>query len=537
MMKQTKIAATAFLLLFGAAGCDLDVQNPNAPEQERALANPGDVEALVGGSWWSWYQAQHNFNISLSPMLSTMSFQHSAFPANFGMVDYSTIPRAPTINSTANPNYGNISGTWTQAYRAVAAVNDGLRAIDAGLVDLGPAATRARAYGKFVQGVGHGTIAMLYNAGPIVDETTDLTQTQEFVSYQELLQAALGYLDQAISLAGGGFHEPIPYDWMIMAEPVTAGQLIRMANSYKAMLRVANARTPAEAANINWAAVVQEINAGITDDVMFRFDGNTRWFGSLYYTLLGGWSQLNYTVHGMADQSGKYQEWMALPAGQRHPNLPSGAFLIITPDKRFPQGATLAAQLADLRPHPDMRFQIPRNAAGAVNTGDQWARDDRGTWRWSYYRDRRSPGLYADEGDVTPYISYREQRLLKAEAHIRLNQQAEAAAIINETRVPAGLNATNAAGLNSSCVPKLPNGSCGNLLEMLKWERRMMASHEGQYLMSTMYFDSRRWGDLMEGTVLNWPIPCRDAQLEPGMTCENYGGTLEWGAPVGTYGY
>jgi hypothetical protein len=357
------------------------------------------------------------------------------------------------------------------------------------------------------------------------------------VGYQELLEAALGYLDQAISLAGGGFHEPIPYDWMIMSEPVTAGQLIRMANSYKAMLRVANARTPAEAANINWAAVVQEINAGITDDVMFRFDGNTRWFGSLYYTLLGGWSQLNYMVHGMADQSGKYQEWMALPAGQRHPNLASGAFLIITPDKRFPQGATLAAQHADLRPHPDMRFQIPRNAAGAANVGDQWARDDRGTWRWSYYRDRRSAGLYADEGDITPYISYREQQLLKAEAHIRLNQQAEAAAIINQTRVAAGLNATNAAGLNSSCVPKLPNGSCGNLLEMLKWERRMMASHEGQYMMATMYFDGRRWGDLMEGTVLNWPIPCRDAQLEPGMACDNFGGTLEWGAPVGTYGY
>jgi len=535
-MKMRKLTVVASLLLFGAAGCDLAVENQQAPDQRRALANPGDVEALIGGSWWSWYQAQHNWNITPSGWLSTAAFQHSAFPANFGMVHYSSIPRVPTTNATSHDFYPQLAGTWTQPYRAIAAVNDGLRAIDAG-VDLGANERRARAFAKFMQGVGHGTIAMLYPEGPIVDETTDLLQPQTFVGYNELLAAALGYLDEAIALANQGFAEPIPYDWLIVeGQGVTGPQLARMASSYKAMFRAAVPRTPAEAANVNWNAVLSEVNAGITEDVRFRLDGGVRWAGMHYYSLLGGWSQMNYFVHGMADQSGKYQEWMALPHTQKAPDLASGPFLVITPDTRFPQGATLAQQFADNRPHPQQRFQVPGNAARtAMTIGDQWARADRGTWRWSYYRDRRSPGV-ADVGTELSYIHYREQRLLAAEAHFRLGNLAQAAAIVNESRTAAGLNATNAAGLNTSCVPKLPDGSCGNLFEMLKWERRMHA-HEGNYLVASMYFDSRRWGDLMEGTILTIPIPCRDAQVE-GMECRDFGGAGgEFGAPRGTYGY
>jgi hypothetical protein len=533
MMKKTRLAATAMLLLFGAAACDLEVTNPNNPEQARALANPSDVEALIGGSWWSWYSPARNVGSisgTIGLMLSTMSFQHSSYPANFGMVNYSTIPRTPTRNATSDPDYGFTALHWTTSYRAVAAVNDGLRALNSG-VSLGTRENRARAFARFVQGIGHGTIGMLYDRGPIVDETTDLLQPQTFVGYQDLLAAAIGYLDQAITLAQAGFNDPIPFDWMFMDQTITAEQFIRIVNSYKAMLTVANARTPAEADQINWQNVLNWVNAGVQQDITFRFDGGTRSHWALYYSLLAGWSQMNYMVHGMADTSGKYQEWMALPVGQRTPNLPSGPFLIMTPDQRFPQGATLAAQLADVRDHPDQRFQVH------TNLGDYWGRSDRGEWRWSYYSDSRDWDYYSDIGNETPYISYVEQRLLAAEALYRLNRRAEAAAIVNETRTAAGLNATDANGTNTSCVPKLPNGQCGGLLEMIKWERRMLASHEGQYLMATMYFDSRRWGDLMEGTILNWPVPCRDALLEPGMECENYGGSLEWGAPVGTYGY
>jgi hypothetical protein len=48
---------------------------------------------------------------------------------------------------------------------------------------------------------------------------------------------------------------------------------------------------------------------------------------------------------GMADQSGNFQTWLSQPVLQREPRTPEGVdLLIITPDTRFPQGATLEAQ-------------------------------------------------------------------------------------------------------------------------------------------------------------------------------------------------
>lgn len=538
MNKTRRSFAAASLLLLGAAGCSLDVTNPNAADAARALASPGDVESLVGGSWWSWYNGLHNFNISPAMFLSTASFQHSAWPANFGMVEYSAIPRTPVVNSPAHAFYPFMSGMWTQAYRAVAAANDGLRAIDGG-TSLGAAETRARAVAKLMQGLGHGTIAMLYNQGPIVDENTDLTQAQEFVDYKQLGAAAIGFLDEAITLANQGFNDPVPYNWIITDEPITGAEFARYASSLKAQIRVAIARNPDDADAIEWQQVINEIDAGVQDDFLLSFDGGTNWFGTLYYSLLYQWSQMNYFVHGMADTSGKYQEWMSLPVGERHPNLPSGPFLIQTPDMRFPQGADAAAQIADGGDRADeVRFRIPGGGfpTATAAVGPQWGQAGRGTWRWSYYRDARAPAV-ADDGD-TPLVSLAEQRLLKAEAHYRLGNRAEAASLVNETRTAAGLNATDAGGTNTSCVPRLPDGSCGDLLEMIKWERRMIASHHASYLMNTMYFDSRRWGDLMEGTFLQFPVPCREAQLESGITCQQFGGVGgEWAAPRGTYGY
>ena len=527
LMKTTRIVAVASLLLFGAAGCDLDVVNTNSADRDRALSNPGDVRSLITGSYWTWYNAQHNHGISMAPGLSNMAFQHASAAANFGMVDFSSVPRAPIVNQTSWTNYVQFSGHWTQYYRAIAAVNAGLSAMDAGTVDFGDQETAIRAYARFVQGIAHGTVAMLFEQGPIMDENTDLEVEQTFVSPAELLTAALGFLDESIALSNSGSFD-IETDWMggLFDATIPSDQFARMASSYKAMLRVAVPRTAEEGDQVNWNTVLTDVNNGVTADVEFQFDGGTRWFGSLYYSLApGSWSMTPYTIYGMADQSGRYQEWIDTPWAQRHPSLPGGEFLIMTPDQRFPQGATLEAQIADRRPQDEQRFMI------AASYGDQWARPDRGTWRWSYYRDIRD----LDQADTgrTPYISHREQRLLAAEAHYRLGDHGAAAAIINETRVPAGLSATDASGTNTSCVPRLADGSCGDLWEMLKWERRLEATHEGHYLMNTMYFDSRRWGDLMQGTMISFPVPCRDAQLEPGMACED-GRQI---ANAGTYGY
>ena len=113
---------------------------------------------------------------------------------------------------------------------------------------------------------------------------------------------------------------------------------------------------------------------------------------------------------------------------------------------------------------------------------------------------------------------------------------ANVATFVNATRTLHGLNATDAAGTNTSCVPKLPDGSCGDLWEMFKWEKRLETEFAGP-LRIGWYFDGRGWGDLMEGTILQFPVPYKEMQILQ-QPVYDYGGVGgKFGAPVGTNGY
>ena len=124
-------------------------------------------------------------------------------------------------------------------------------------------------------------------------------------------------------------------------------------------------------------------------------------------------------------------------------------------------------------------------------------------------------------------------RLDKAEALYWQGNLAGAADIINETRTAAGLNATDAAGTNTSCVPKLPDGSCGDLWEMLKWEKRVEATFKGPFA-APWYFDSRGWDDLWKNTFVQLPIPCGEAQVLQLLPCTTFGGPGGEGAAPGS---
>jgi hypothetical protein len=526
-MRLRDMLACLALVPLAAACADLNVPNPNDPEAWEALADPGDVEDLLIDAWMTWWYPMHHHSGS-AVFLSTSSFQHSTYADSMGGVRYSAIPRVPTDNSPGSTYYTHMNMAYTHWYRAIASVNDVLRAVHVHrTVDMGAAEARAVAWARFVQGLSYGYLALLYDEGPLVDEMTNLQGPDpEFVGHGDLMSAALGFLDQAIHLAGTNTFT-VPNTWIFVeGETLSSAELARVASSYKARIRAAAARTPQQRQAVNWSAVLNEVQNGITTDLNFRMTGRGLSFNwALHYMLMpGAWSQMNYFVAGMADQSGNYQEWLSLPVHDRRPNLPSGPFIIQTPDLRFPQGTTRAEQLES----PGTRFQQQ------ADNNAFWGRQDRGTWRWSYYHTTR-PYALALEG-VLPKMQMVEMDLLAAEAHYRLGNRAQAAALVNKTRVPAGLNPTDAAGTNTSCVPRLPDARCGDLFEMLKWEKRMNTGLDHGMLSSAWYFDSRGWGDLHQGTILQRPVPA-DVAMLAGRPIRNYGGTLEWGAPVGTYGY
>ena len=524
MRDRTFILRITLPLLLGAPAC-ADLKGPD-DDPRQPITNPAEVEARLTESWLYWWYPTAHFDGG-GPWLSTASFQHSTTVEEHAMVLYSSIPREPTRNQPATGyGYEQISLAHRYFYRAIATVNDGLRAILVHQsVDMGADEARAVAWGRFVQGLGYGYLSLLYDKGPVVDETTDLwDRAPEYVGYEDVLEAALGYLYDVIAVAGASTFT-IPGSWMYAAdEPMSSARLAQIASSFRARLRANVARTPEEREAVDWDRVLEEVNAGITSSFDYRMTGADLAINYSLHRMLG-WGQMNYFVHGMADQSGRYQEWMSLPVEKRHPNLPSGAFLIQTPDLRLPQGATEAEQ----REHPGSRFQV------FAAPGETWGRPDHGEWRWSYYREVRDPHL-AVQG-VLPDLRVQEMNLLAAEAHYRLGNLAAAADLINLTRVPAGLNATNADGLNTSCVPKLPDGQCGDLWEMLKWEKRLETGMDHAMLSAPWFFDSRGWGDLHEGTILQLPVPWETAMQAPQVPIRNFGGSLDWSASVGTYGY
>lgn len=523
-------AAGALLLTMTAAACaDLVVNNQNEPDRGRALARGSDVESLIASAYQQWYVGEHH--VGSPPVggpavwLSSASFQHSSSSANFGLLRYTTLPRQPLLNSITNVDYPTIEWGWGQNYRALAAVSEGLRALQANpdlATQLGDERTlRARMYGKFMQGLAHASIALLYDRAYVVDETVQVIDENDEVvipgdpvPYTQVMNAAMGYFDQAIAIATSAAAEDveIPATWMAATEDVDAETFARLAHSMKARYRASVARTPQERAAVNWAAVLQDVQQGLQED--FLTDNTymlNNWGGATTPGYVFGWSstfqQLTLMVWGMADQSGSYQEWLARPVGERDAFRPDGSpVLIITPDKRFPQGATLTAQAAA----PGVLVGIRRSGTAVANQV-QFQQPGRGTWRWSQYYHRELDPTSGNQTGVWPEVDARSLRLLAAEALYRTGQLQEAADIVNATRVGVGgLNATNAAGLNTSCVPRLPNGSCGGLLEMIKWEKRLHGWMRGPFI-SWGYFDGRGWGDLYRGTPLQFPIPQQQA--------------------------
>jgi hypothetical protein len=522
--------AVGSLLLLGAAACtDLEVVNQNDADAERALATPGDVESLIAGSYNSWFNGVYSYS-GPGMFLSNAAFQHNAPWSNSGMEEYARIPRVPTQNNTADAEYNYFTRPWFYSYRAIAALADGLRALeDPDIAEgLGAEAVAAdRAYGKFVQGIAHGTIAALFDQGFVVDETTDLTEAQEPLPYDQLMDVALGYLDDAISLCSTSFD--LPYNYM--QKDISNQELGRIAHSFKARLRPMVARTPAERAAVDWNAVIADVNAGVDETLYLYYDDYGGWsWDVLGYVSYPLWTQMAYWIWGMADQSGNYQKWLALDIPAKNVSFPDGSNVLIhTPDLRFPQGATKDEQ----RANQGLYFDI----ATPSQEGDTWAKPERGVWRWSWYKQHRGRDYWFDEYFYQPEILIAEMKLLKAEGLYRNGDRAGAAAIVNETRVPAGLSATDANGTNTSCVPKLPNGQCGDLWEMLKWEKRTETSGYGLFG-ANFYFDSRGWGDLWINTYLHLPVPCGEMQVLQMLPCADYGGPGgEFAAARSTYAW
>lgn len=514
-----KSAAVGAVVLAVGACTDLDVTNPNEPNVGRALSKASDVEQLIRSQFRVYWSAvQGPFETSLGDEgLTGAAFDGGAEIStsnsfNHGTYEIALIPPAPIPNEVGFPWAEYTKFTWLEFNRGLAAIRNGLRSIEEqNLASKLDSPERLQAFAKFQQGLFHGYIALMYDQGWTLDETVEDPAAIELQPYDQVMQAALGYLAEARSIAQSSGVD-MPGGW-VGPGSLSNAEFIALTHSYQARFMTAVARSPAERTAVDWSAVLSHIEQGITQDFGVNLDG----FGGIWNSEYKGRSAVGEGVYlpllGPADQSGGYTAWEAVPGPLREP------FIVDTDDQRIatPEREGLLTEYRTF--HNNIRA--------------------RGAFFLTWYSPKWWRSISETQNGFAPEVSVQEMDFLAAEAHIRLGNPDAALPAINAARVAdGGLPPATVDGVSGDrCVPRAvgplrkasnqAEGSCGDLMTTLIYEKKMELV---QLSGGLAFFDSRGWGVLRTGRPLHIAIPVEDLQVL-GVPVYTFGGGGEGSAP------
>jgi hypothetical protein len=568
-MRKLSFLTVGIAVALVACKADLGVPNSNNPDIGQALARPSDVESFILNSYAQMHQASFGVNGSIMPSLLTMAFENASGLANWGMGPRSAMPRAAIANSRGNPYEAENLVQYARLPRAARVAANGVVALRRPGFTIGSVSAdqRAMAFAYLVMGAANGNLALVYDSVSVVTPEDDVAPgaPANLLGYAEGMAIALQQIDSAIAISARsdaqaatppGFTLPAS---AINATAYTSTQLIQIARGWKARLRAGVARTPAERAAVDWAAVIADANAFLPGDLIITASaaapaptGAVWTVATAQHEQYDTWTQQTPMIIGMADSvrpggaacagGDCYDAWLATPINSRY------RILIRTADQRFPPGETRDAQRTSSGSTPTANFPNPpagtfryfRNRRPTDPTGEAFA--------VSFYDFYRFQAFWTTNNTPMPVMTRAEMDLLMAEGYIRTGDFGNAMAKINITRVGRGAlpalagitDATSPISTSGSCVPRVPQppnfttAACGNIMEAMKWEKRMetLLTHLGAW-----FIDSRGWGDLPVGTPLHFPVPFQemDARAKPSYNLGGVGGT--GAAAAGTYGF
>ncbi len=513
-MKWLRLGSVA-LLAFTFVACDdietltdLDVTNQNNPDRERALAEAGDIEGLISGAFFAWWEGlQENGYPTLA--LSTAADELSMSWGNFGMQQLSSEPREPWPNTTSW-NYRNFTQNgWYNAYTPLSSLYDALLALEVPAVAAEMDVVRARSFAKLVQGLSHAWLAMMYDSAFVLNETVSLEDVLELQAYPAVAAEAVANIEEAISIASGGSFTTPP-SW-INGNELSAAQLVRYAHSQLARIIPRFARDPAERAAVDWASVISHVDQGITEDFMILGDAGEKW--DSYFIRRSNevnsntWGRADYKTIGLYDTSGEYQTWLGTFFENRDD------ITIVSADARVNAPGDGEAD--------GTYFQFKGNANFPAN---------RGTEHHSRYGHKRyGAWVVGGRSGLFPHMLYQGEQLQKAEGLLRTGNKQGAVDIINVTRVGGG-----------NLPPAQASESVEELMIKLNYERRI---ENFAMCSGCAYFDRRGLGPLVstgpnhhdgpvEGTPTHFAVPGLELEIlaKPPYT---YGGVGSEGKALG----
>lgn len=461
--------------LFLASACQsLEVANPNEPDNIRALGDPGTVASIAGGTLRGWFATTQGME-GTGPLV-TMADSYTASWNNYNMRLYSSQPRTNWANDQALAARTSIEWYWYGYYSMLSSANDVLIAIRKnGLVITSPAETkRAETIAVLAQAMAYAGIAVNYDKGFIVDESTDLGQPLAFATRQAMRDAAVTKFNEAATLASANAFTTAA-EWT-NGTSYSSIQIARLARTMAARTLAYFARNAAENAAVNWATVAslasQGISSGTPFDFIFTGDADA------FYDELKAWSndlttmRVDTRVANMLDPATQQNPWPD-PLGNPAPN---------SPDARLGDGSNGTDFVYD-------------GAAIFAPARGQYHQSNIAHIRYEYASFNDPGGSGGGFGDV-PVVSATENDLLWAEALIRSGGSlATAASLINKTRVDRG-----------NLAPALATESQASLLTKLQYEQDI----ELMGLGPQPFYNRRRIDGLQALTPRHMPVPAKE---------------------------
>lgn len=501
-------AALAVTAAASLTAClSLEVTDPNGLGINTVFNNASNTDAALIGSWKAYTE---NNRLSC-PTIPLSIWGNDNTSTSVTYLDYTSEPRIP-INNRDNVNCVSRYEYYV-AYEAGAAAREAYQGIKAnglrfGVIDAASPEGRDTPsrliFSKFIHAMSQLRLGLNVDQANITEiETPTSASGKELTPYKDVLAHSIKLFRDVIKDANAAPNFTLPTTF-INGRAITRDELVRISQSFITRAEVYGGRTVAERNAVNWAAVLARLDSGIIRDFGHQADPAIAGTGSTYInnSFAQNTLRINNRLLGPADTSGQYQAWLAKPVADR------GSIIITTPDRRIHAASGNGAAGTRF-----IRQTTPMGSATLAPYATSW------------YRSTRYLTTAADSGNraFIPHMTIDEMKFVRAEALYRLGRGAEAAALINPTRIAAGLKPVDANGppAGRDCVPRKNNGDCGDLFDAIQYEKRIEL-----YPMdaAVSWYDQRGWGKLVPGTPVHSPVSGREL-VTLGLPYYTFGGS------------
>jgi len=470
-MKFFKRISFLALLVFTAQSCaELEVENDNSPDAERALANSEDLISLVTGGMGDVFYAQ-TAN-SGSNHMDLQSDNLTATNNAYGYWHVCDQPRRELVNNTGYPEYHLFDTPWTLNNTAIANLNLVINRVLAGTViedDEGnDISQNVIAVAYFTRGVALGSIGLVFDRGyAALEEIPGAELVLE--DHSKVIEAALTSFERALTAV----NKASGFELDFFGNIYNKDYFIALCNSYSARFMAAVARNTTDAKALDWSKIRTFAQKGITSDFIPLSDNSAIAAENIFL--------IEYPIAADATYIPVDQKiaWMLDPV-----NMP----------KNYPADATVLGPPSTSDARYGLYYFYSTNF-GYLNASRN--RPMFSNINYNRYPTLRGPSSFS--GTPVPLMYAAEMRYLQAEAEMQLGNNANSLSLIN--------------GGPRKTVGKLADAtdsSSPSLQHLLHYEYSIELAASG---LGITWAFMRRYNLLQIGTPLHWPVPARELEV------------------------